>query len=73
VNPRLPLETLVRLEHVTARGPGMSGAARNFSIPQMRSRGAAVLCCELELRRRLVVELRGRFERLAQFQTLTSR
>jgi hypothetical protein len=70
---RLAAETILGREHVPAGGPGVRRATRNFAVPQVAGRGTTVLRCELELRGSLVEESRGVFERLAQFQTLTSR
>jgi hypothetical protein len=70
---RLRAKTIVGFEHVSPRGPRMRCSARHLAVPQMSGRGATVLRREVELCGRLVVESRGRLERLAQFQTLTSR
>jgi hypothetical protein len=73
VNSRLALETVVGLEDVTAGSPGVRGGAGNLAVFEMTGSGAAVLRCQLELGCGFVVKPRRRVERVAQFQTLTSR
>jgi hypothetical protein len=73
VNPRLAFETFVGLEHVPTGSPGMSCTSRDLAAPEVAGGRTAMVRGQLELRRGFVVEARRRFERLAQFQTLTSR
>lgn len=70
---RLGVKPILRFEQISLRGPCMRGAARNLVVPEVPGSRPAMLRCELELRRGLVAQLRRRLERLAQFQTLTSR
>jgi hypothetical protein len=70
---RLAVETILSLEHVSLCSPAVCGAARNFAVPQMTGSGTTMLRSELELHGGVVEESRGVFERVAQFQTLTSR
>jgi hypothetical protein len=73
---RLLVQPLARLEDVAAGRPGVSGGPRHVALAGVARRGAAVARGELQLGRGLLVEVRGRVERIrvgAQFQTLTSR
>ena len=70
---RLLPQALLRLEHMSLRGPRMRSAAGHLVASKVACGGAAVLRCELQLGGGLVVELRRGLERFAQFQTLTSR
>jgi hypothetical protein len=51
----------------------VGSAPRYLTVPEMPRRGATVADGELELGRRVFVELRVGGESLVQFQTLTSR
>ncbi len=70
---RLLAQSLLRLVQVALSGPGVCGAAGHLIVPEMPRGSPAVLDGKLELGRGLVVQLRRRFERYVQFQTLTSR
>jgi hypothetical protein len=70
---RLPVQRVPRVEQMPERGPGVGRAPGHFLVSEVTGGGATVPGRQLELRCRLLVELRGGLERLAQFQTLTSR
>jgi hypothetical protein len=69
----LALERLARLQNVAQRGPGMSGPAGHFVVTEVLRGRSAMAGRNLELGGGSVIQLRGRLERRAQFQTLTSR
>jgi hypothetical protein len=66
---RLRAHALVRLYQVAVGRPGVRRAARDFLVEEVRRCGAAVLRCQVELLRDLVVQRND----IRQFQTLTSR
>jgi hypothetical protein len=76
VTERLLAQALLRFQDVTVCGPPVRRSTGDLAGPEVAGRRPAVLCRELELGRRFVVELRlgaQPFEPLAQFQTFTSR
>jgi hypothetical protein len=66
-------EALVGLEHVPVRSPRVCGTARHVTVREMPRCGSTVLRCKVELRGGPFVDSRRHFQRLVQFQTLTSR
>lgn len=70
---RLPVQRVLRVQHMPERGPGVGRAPGHLLVSEVTGSGATVIGGQLELRCRLLVELGGGLERLAQFQTLTSR
>jgi hypothetical protein len=73
VPERLLPQALLRLQHVTVRGPAVGRAARDLAVAEVSGGGAAMPRRQLELRGSVLVELRFRGEAVVQFQTLTSR
>jgi hypothetical protein len=70
---RLLVQARLCFEEVSPCGPGVRRAPGHLLVPEVGGGRAAVRARELELGGRVVVELRRLFERVAQFQTLTSR
>ncbi len=70
---RLLPQARLRFQDLSMRGPAVGSAPRYLTVPEMPRRGATVADGELELGRRVFVELRVGGESLVQFQTLTSR
>jgi hypothetical protein len=70
---RLEVHSLLRLEQMAERRPRMSGAAGHFIATEVSRGRAAVLSRQLALVRGPVVQPSRGLQRLAQFQTLTSR
>jgi hypothetical protein len=69
----LAAKRLVGYEQVSMGGPSVRCAAGHLAVSKVSGRRSAMLCGEVELCGCLLAQPSRGLERLAQFQTLTSR